>query len=438
MIEDVLPDTAQTSSEGHLSIGGCDTTELAARYGTPLIVFDRATFEARAAAIAAAIGSENVFYAGKSFLCVAVCQLVDELGLGLDVCSGGELTTAVTAGFPSDRLLFHGNNKSVDELKAAAQNGVGRIVVDSFDELRRIDELGIAARLLVRVTPGVEARTHGSIRTGQEDSKFGFSLSSGAARDAVAAARSNERCDTVGLHAHIGSQMFDLAAFDLAVGRMVGLMAELRDEIGFQTTELNLGGGFGIPYTAQDDPLDLSAAARGIVETVRSRCDERALAVPRVMLEPGRAISGNAGVTLYEVGTVKPIVGVRTYVSVDGGMSDNPRPALYGARYEALMAGRLNDPCDQVVTIAGKHCETGDVLITDARLPRDVRPGDLLCVPATGAYSYSMASTYNRNPRPAVVLVAGGEVSEIVARESSDDLLRLDLPLPGRGESTGS
>jgi diaminopimelate decarboxylase len=427
----VLPDTATTSAEGHLVVGGCEATELAERFGTPAVIFDRATFEARALAYASVVPAERVFYAGKAFCCVAVCELLDSLGLGLDVCTGGELITAMTAGFPAERLVFHGNNKSLDELVAARDAGVGRIVVDSFEEFERLAQTNVSTKLLVRVTPGVEAHTHEFVQTGQEDSKFGFGLGDGIALQAVKRALEVPDCELIGIHAHIGSQIFELAAFDLAVKRLADFLALARDELGFVAKELNIGGGLGVAHTADETTPDPAESARRIVDAVERACEDAGVGVPEVCFEPGRSIVGSAAVTVYRVGSVKRIPGVRTYVAVDGGMSDNIRPALYGARYEAFLANRMDAPNGPRVTVAGKHCESGDVLIRDVHLPDDVAAGDLLCIPATGSYTYAMASNYNRVPRPPVVMVADGEAVEIVRRESDGDLLRLDRRLDG-------
>jgi diaminopimelate decarboxylase len=430
-MEGILPDSARVSSDGHLTVGGCDTGELADRFGTPLVVFDRHTFEARARAFASVLGASNVYYAGKASLCVALCELTDSLGLGLDVCTGGELATAQVAGFPAERIVFHGNNKSPDELDQARKAGVGRIVVDSFEEMERIARAGVESKLLVRVTPGVEAHTHEFVQTGQEDSKFGFSLADGIALDAVKRAMEIPRSELIGVHAHIGSQIFELGAFDLAVKRLAEFCAQARDAHGFVAQELNLGGGLGIAHTRDELTPEPAESTVAILAAVEREFPARGFDVPRVALEPGRAIVGAATVTLYRVGTVKRIPGVRTYVSVDGGMSDNIRPALYGARYEASLANRMDASPGPRVTVVGKHCESGDVLIKDVHLPDDIAPGDLVCIPATGAYTYSMASNYNRVPRPPIVMAAGGDATVIVAAETHDDLLRLDRRLDG-------
>ena len=421
----VFPHTAEVDN-GRLKVGGCDAVDLAERFGTPVIVFDRQTFETRANAFAAPLPSHRVFYAGKAFTCIAVVQLLDSLGLGLDVCTGGELATAVAAGFPAERIIFHGNNKSIAELEQAKEYGVGRIAIDSFDEIDRIQKVGIKAKAFVRVTPGVEAHTHEFVQTGQEDSKFGFTLGEGIALDAIKRAMELPTCELVGVHAHIGSQIFELAAFDLAVERLADLLVEARERFGFEAKELNLGGGLGIAHTEDELSPDPTEAIGRIAGAIEKEFQARSLPMPELAVEPGRAIVGPCAVTLYRVGTVKKIPGVRTYIAVDGGMSDNIRPALYGARYEAFLANRMDASTGPRVTIAGKHCESGDILIKDVHMPADTAPGDLVVIPATGAYNYSMANTYNRVPRPPVVMVQDGEATEIVRRETYDDLLRLD------------
>jgi diaminopimelate decarboxylase len=430
-VQKILPDTAATNDQGHLEVGGCDAVDLVERFGTPLIVFDRTTFENRARAFSAALAPQQVLYAGKSFICVAVCRLLDDLGLSLDVCTGGELATARAASFPGDRILFHGNNKSEEELEFARAYDVGRIVVDSFDEIDRLAKVGVKTKLLIRVTPGVEAHTHEYVQTGQEDSKFGFTLADGNGVKALRAAYALEGCDLVGVHAHIGSQIFELTAFDLAIERIADFLANAKKECGFEARELNLGGGLGIAHTRDEMTPDPTASIQQIAAAVEQKFLAAGLPIPKLFVEPGRAIAGSAAVTLYRVGTVKHIPGVRTYVSVDGGMSDNIRPALYGARYEAMLANRMNAPTGPRVTIAGKHCESGDVLIKDVHMPEDTSPGDIVCIPATGSYTYSMASNYNRVPRPAVVMVHEGDVAEIVRRETYDDLMRNDVPFGG-------
>ena len=430
-MHDVLPDTARMNDSGRLEIGGMEAADLVERFGTPVIVYDRATFEARARAYSSNVAASHIYYAGKAFCSVAMCELVASLGLSIDVCTGGELVTALAAGFPVDRILFHGNNKSVAELERARDVGVARIVVDSFEEIERIAAVGYRGKLLIRVTPGVEAHTHEFVQTGQEDSKFGFTLAEGIALDAIKRAMEIPGCELTGIHAHIGSNIFELAAFDLAVERLVELLAQARDRHGFEATEINLGGGLGIAHTSDELTPDPAEATLRLSGAVAREFEARGMQLPEVFFEPGRSLVGSSAVTLYRVGTVKTIPGVRTYVSVDGGMSDNIRPALYGSRYEAFLANRMDAPPGPRVTVCGKHCESGDILIRDVHLPSDVAPGDLLCIPATGAYTYSMASNYNRIGRPPVVIVSDGNATEIVAREPVDDLLRLDRRLDG-------
>ncbi|HJR45753.1 MAG TPA: diaminopimelate decarboxylase [Actinomycetota bacterium] len=430
-MHEVLPDTATISDSGRLQIGGLDAVELAERFGTPLIVLDRTTLETRAKSYSAALDPSRVVYAGKALCCVAICQIIDSLGLSLDVCSGGELETAAAAGFPMERVIFHGNNKSTHELETARDRGVGRIVVDSFDEIARLARVGVASKLLVRITPGVEAHTHEFVQTGQEDSKFGFTLSDGIALDALRRVNRVAPDSLVGIHAHIGSQIFELAAYDLAIKRLATFLAEAKADFGFEATELNLGGGLGIAHTHDEMTPDPSESVARMLAAVEREFRAVGLPVPGILVEPGRSLVGSSAVTLYRVGTVKKIPGVRTYVAVDGGMSDNIRPALYGARYEAFLADRMNAPQGPRVTVCGKHCESGDILIRDVHLPEDVSEGDLLCIPATGAYTYSMANTYNRVPRPPIVLVSEGRPTVIVERETATDLLRLDRRLDG-------
>ncbi|MDQ4024157.1 MAG: diaminopimelate decarboxylase, partial [Actinomycetota bacterium] len=351
MVLSVFPDTAEVSADGHLVLGGCDAAELAERFGTPVVVLDRATFEGRAQVFSAVVGPANVVYAGKALCCVAVCEILRDLGLGLDVCSGGEMVTAWAAGFPPERVVFHGNNKSPAELEMALEAGVGRVVADSIEELGRLERIGWRRKVLLRVTPGVEAHTHEYVQTGHEDSKFGFTLADGIAleglRRAVAAG-----LDVAGLHAHIGSQIFEKDGFELAAARLAGLAAEARDELGLEVRELDLGGGLGIAYTRDDEAPDPGTLVAAIATVARAAFEGRGLAVPEILFEPGRAISGPAGVTLYRAGTVKRIPRARgladqhdrVYVSVDGGMSDNPRYALYGSEYEAALPNRMDAP----------------------------------------------------------------------------------------------
>jgi diaminopimelate decarboxylase len=426
----VWPLTAERV-DGVLHLGGVDVRDLAAEHGTPAYVLDEDDIRGRMRAWRAAFEGASVYYAGKSFLSVAVARWLAQEGLSLDVSTGGELAVALRAGFPTERVLFHGNNKSVAELERALEVGVGRVVVDSELELARLaflaDRAGVRQPVYLRITPGVEAHTHEAISTGQEDQKFGFSLASGAAAEAVRRVLALPSLELAGLHCHIGSHIFDTSGFSLAAHRMVGLLAEVRDAHGVELAELDLGGGMGIAYTHDDDPEPverLAADLRGIVER---ECRAAGLAVPRLAVEPGRAISGPSTVTLYEVGTVKDLPGLRMYVSVDGGMSDNLRTALYGARYTAVLASRAPAGGTRLSRVVGKHCESGDVVVRDVQLPVDLAPGDLIAVPASGAYHRSMANNYNQVGRPPVVAVKDGRSRVIVRRETEDDLLRLDV-----------
>ncbi len=435
LVDGVWPCTATRSADGVLQLGGIDVRDLAAEHGTPLLVLDEDDLRARCRAWRTAFdgwpSGGDVAYAGKAFLSKAVVKIVAEEGLGLDVCTGGELAVALAAGFPTDRLWFHGNNKSVAELTRAVAAGVGTIVVDSFEEIVRLaaiaDRAGVRQRVYVRVTPGVEAHTHEYVQTGQEDQKFGFSLASGAAAEACRRVIGLTGLELVGIHCHIGSHIFDTHGFSLAAHRMVELLAAIRDEHGIELPELDLGGGHGIAYTAADDPMSTADHAAGLRAIVERECAAAGLAVPRVVVEPGRAVVGPTTVTLYEVGTVKDLPGLRTYVSVDGGMSDNIRTALYDARYTAVLASRTSGAGPKNVTLCGKHCESGDIVVHDVPLPSDLVPGDLVAVPASGAYHRSMASNYNHVPRPPVVAVKDGVSRVIVRRETEDDLLALDL-----------
>ncbi len=433
LVPGVWPQTA-VRVDGVLTLGGLDVRDLAAEFGTPLLVLDEDDLRARCRAWREAFdgwpGGADVAYAGKAFLSKAVVRIVAEEGLGLDVCTGGELAVALAAGFPPDRLFFHGNNKSVAELERAVAAGVGTVVVDSFEEIVRLAAIASTdapQRVYVRVTPGVEAHTHEYVQTGQEDQKFGFSLASGAAAEAVRRIVTLPSLSLVGIHCHIGSHIFDTHGFSLAAHRMVGLLAAIRDEHGRELPELDLGGGHGIAYTAADDPMSTADHAAGLRAIVERECAAAGLAVPRVVVEPGRAVVGPTTVTLYEVGTVKDLPGLRTYVSVDGGMSDNIRTALYDARYTALLASRTSGAEPRNVTLCGKHCESGDIVVHDVPLPGDLAPGDLVAVPASGAYHRSMASNYNHVPRPPVIAVKDGVSRVLIRRETEDDLLALDV-----------
>lgn len=421
--------------DGVVHLAGLDVRDLSAEHGTPAFFLDEADFRARCRGYAEAFVGADVYYAGKAFLSKAVARWVAEEGLGLDVCTGGELTVALAAGFPPERLALHGNNKSVSELRRAVEVGVGHIVLDSFTEIVRLadiaEQFGVRAKVLIRVTVGVEAHTHEFIATAHEDQKFGFSLANGAAAEAVRRVLKQPGLELRGLHSHIGSQIFDTAGFEVSAHRLVGLLGEIRDEHGLELPEIDLGGGLGIAYTATDDPADIAATANQLRKIVSNECAAAGLAEPRLSVEPGRAIVGPSAVTLYEVGTVKEIDlgggAKRTYVSVDGGMSDNIRTALYDAAYTCVLASRTSDAPPMLARIVGRHCESGDVVVKDAWLPSDVVPGDLLAVAATGAYCRSMASNYNHTPRPPVVAVTDGASRVLVRRETEDDLMRLDV-----------
>jgi diaminopimelate decarboxylase len=427
----LLPSTARLGAGGRLSVGGCDLGELTERFGTPLFVYDSEHLRARCREYRTHFG-DGVAYAGKAFLCRAMARLVEEEGLHLDVATGGELHIALSSGFPAERIILHGNNKSEEELAAALAAGVGRVVADSGIELDRIEELvkgGLPApRVLVRVTPGVEAHTHEYIETGTEDSKFGFSVRGGAALSAARQVSESPGMTLAGLHCHIGSQVFALGSWRRATEIVARLAAEVEEATGETVGELNLGGGLGARYTADDVPPSVEAYAAVLQGALAAGAASAGLSrLPILFVEPGRSIAGNAGLTLYRVGTTKQVPDGRTYVAVDGGMSDNPRPATYGARYEAFDPLRAGEARPFVATVAGVHCEQGDVLVRDAHLPEGLAAGDLLCTPATGAYGYAMASNYNKVPRPAVVFVAGGEAREVIRRETVDDLLRLEV-----------
>src|SRR3954470_842423 len=431
LVPRLWPRTVTRADRGALEIGGGSVLALAARPGTPAYLLDEDDLRARCREFAAAFAGADVYYAGKSFLCKAVAKIIDEEGLFLDICTGGELAVALAAGFPAERMGFHGNNKSTRELERAVDAGVGRIIVDSFDEIARLTAIAqdkdTRPAVLVRVTVGVEAHTHEFIATAHEDQKFGFSLAGGAAFAAAARILDDGVLDLRGLHSHIGSQIFDTSGFEVAARRVLELQAQIRDARGVELPELDLGGGFGIAYTTRDDPSSAGDLAKRINKIVDSECDLAGLRVPKLSIEPGRAIVGPAVFTLYEVGTVKDVDGLRTYVSVDGGMSDNIRTALYDASYSATVAGRASTAEPLLTRVVGKHCESGDIVVKDEFLPADVQPGDLLAVPGTGAYCRSMASNYNHVPRPPVVAVRDGASRVIVRRETEDDLLALDV-----------
>ncbi|MCL7748231.1 diaminopimelate decarboxylase [Halalkalibacter alkaliphilus] len=428
--------TSQISEQGHLVIGGVNTVELAKQYGTPLFVYDVALIRERALQFQEAFKKENVpyqvAYASKAFSCMAMFQLADELGLSLDVVSGGELFTAIEAGFPMERVHFHGNNKSLEELEMAVEAQIGCVVVDNFYELAELSriskEKNYKMNILLRITPGVEAHTHDYISTGQEDSKFGFDLVSGQVHEAVQTAFEDEWLNLLGVHSHIGSQIFETTGFVMAVEKMFELVVEWKERFGFIPTVLNLGGGFGIRYIEGDTPLPAGEYVTKMIEVVKQKATEADLTMPEIWIEPGRSLVGDAGTTLYSIGSKKHIPNVRDYLAVDGGMSDNLRPALYQAEYEGVLANRANEEATETFSIAGKCCESGDMLIWDLPLPK-ANHEDILAVFCTGAYGYAMANNYNRIPRPAVVFVEDGEAFEVIRRERYEDLIRLDLPL---------
>jgi len=430
----VWPQTARRV-HGELQVAGVPVTQAVAQHGSPLFILDEQHFREAARAYVQAYAGADVYYAAKAFLSARVARWATEEGLRIDVCTMGELEVALRAGVPGERLLFHGNNKSEPELRRALVAGVSRIVVDSFTEIERLSalagQLGVHPQVLVRVTVGVEAHTHEFIATAHEDQKFGLALAGGVAAAAAKAVAADPHLSLVGLHSHIGSQIFDAAGFEIAAHRMAGLVAELVKD-GIAIDELNLGGGMGIAYTEQDDPPQVSDMAKQIQHILARECELAGVPVPALAVEPGRAIVGSAGISVYEVGTVKPVdLGgrSRSYVSVDGGMSDNIRTALYGADYTVVLANRSSQAPPVVSRVVGKHCESGDVVVRDAWLPGDIRPGDLLAVAATGAYCRSMASNYNYLPRPAVVSVAAGECSVVLRRETLEDLFAVDPEL---------
>ena len=430
-LDQVLPPSAAVTAEGHLSIGGCDLVDLAEEHGTPLVVYDEGALRGMArayrAAFAALAPDVDVIYASKAYFGQAMLRLACEEGLCVDVASGGELFAALRAGFPPERIYMHGNNKDARELGEALDARVGTIIVDNLDEVaslgREAAARGRVQPVLVRVTPGVKPSTHSYISTGQLDSKFGFSIEGGPAREAVDAVRAAPSLELVGLHCHIGSQLFDLSGYGAAAAIVADFVAACG---GDDLRIMDMGGGLGIAYTRDDRPAAVEDYAEAVVESVRAEWGRIGLPMPRVLVEPGRSIVGRAGVTLYRVGGTKVIPGVRTYASVDGGMSDLMRPMLYGAVYEPLLANRADAEPTETLRLVGKHCESGDVLVSEAALP-PLGPGDLVCLPATGAYGVSMASNYNGVTRPAVVFVDGGSARLVTRRETYDDLVARDV-----------
>ena len=424
---------------GQISIAGCSAQSLVKEFGSPLFVIDQADFYTRTNAwresLISAFGGGNLYYAAKSFICVEVAKWLMELKVNLDVCTGGELAVALAANFPAERIEFHGNNKSLAEIEMAVNAGVGTIVIDSFIEIERVAQVakavGKVQKVYVRLTPGVEAHTHEFISTAHEDVKFGFSIASGAAMQGIEKCMAESSLQLAGLHCHIGSQIFEVDGFTMAAQRLISVLAAFRDKYKKELPELNIGGGYGIAYTKSEKAIAPELVMPVIAKTIKSECAKHNLAVPNISIEPGRAIVGPTTTTIYEVGTTKLVTledeSVRRYISVDGGMSENIRPALYGATYSAFLANRSSTAKAVNSRIVGKHCETGDILIFDLDLPEDIAPGDLLAFPATGAYGRSMASNYNHMPRPAVVAVINGTARTILRRENHSDLLSLDV-----------
>lgn len=429
-----LHGTSRVNDHGHLEIGGVDAVQLREQFGTPLYVVDEELIRRRCREFVGAFKSSGlkfqVAYASKAFCTMAMCRIVEEEGLSLDVVSDGELYTAIQAGFPPERIHFHGNNKTPREIDMALEAGIGCFVVDNFVELELLNamagERGRKANVLLRITPGVSAHTHEYTSTGQQDSKFGFDLGNGSAFRAVEEASRLPNLALLGLHSHIGSQIFEVEGFKLAVEKVMGFAVKVRSELNVLFKVVNLGGGFGIRYVEGDSPLPVAEYVHAIVDSIHTSFAGQDYPVPEIWIEPGRSIVGDAGTTLYTVGTYKDIPGIRKYVAVDGGMTDNPRPALYESQYEAMLANRATAANEEVVSIAGKCCESGDMLIWDVSLPK-INTGDLLAVACTGAYNYSMASNYNRITRPAVVFVKDGSADLAVKRESYEDIVANDL-----------
>lgn len=427
--------TSKVNRLGHLEIGGVDTVQMAEKYGTPLYVYDVALIRERARAFKRTFDNAGitaqVAYASKAFSTVAMVQLAEEENLSLDVVSGGELYTALAAGFPTEKIHFHGNNKSREELNMALENNIGCIVVDNFYELEMLKDIckekDTAIKVLLRVTPGIEAHTHDYILTGQEDSKFGFDLQNGQADKAIQIAMEDQYIDVLGLHCHIGSQIFETTGFILAAQKIFEKLHQWKEDLSYESKVLNLGGGFGIRYTNEDDPIPAAQYVEEIIAEVKKQTNHYSMGMPEIWIEPGRSLVGDAGTTLYRIGSRKDVPNVRQYVAVDGGMSDNIRPALYQAKYEAVLANRVMDQPEETVSIAGKCCESGDMLIWDLPLPKS-GDEDLLAVFCTGAYGYSMANNYNRLPRPAVVFLEDSQDTLVVRRETFEDMVKLDLP----------
>lgn len=428
----------QINEKGHLTIGGVDTVELAQKYGTPLVVYDVEQIRNQIRAFKKVFEKEKVAYAvsyaSKAFACIAIYQVANEEGAYTDVVSAGELYTALKANFPTERISFHGNNKSLFEIEMAVKNHVGKIIIDNFHEIKLLDkvlrEQDAKINVMLRITPGISAHTHEYDQTGQVDSKFGFDLESGQADLALEQVLANSRMNMVGIHAHIGSQIFELNGFEMAAKKLMEVAENWHSQYGYTAKVINVGGGFGIKYTAEDNPLKPEEFVQAIVETIKKEAKEAVFPVPEIDIEPGRSIVGPAGYNLYTTGSRKVVTGYRPYVTVDGGMGDNIRPALYDAKYETVLATDPKAPLTEHVRIAGKYCESGDILAEDQALPA-TKSGSLLAMLDTGAYGYSMASNYNRNPRPAVVFVENGKAKLVIKRESLEDLVHLDQSYEG-------
>ena len=425
------------NEQGHLMLGGCDALVLAEQFGTPLYVMEEDVIRDICRRYVRAVekypGGGRVLFAGKALMTTAMCKLVQSEGLGLDVVSGGELYVAMNAGVDLDNVYFHGNNKTPADLKMAVEAGIGRIVIDSAQEIRLLGSIaadaGRVQDVSVRIKPGIEAHTHDYIKTGQVDSKFGFGIEDGKGMQAIKDILAQKSLKLTGIHCHIGSQIFELQPFHDAVDVMLDYLLAINAETGYTMSEIDFGGGYGIHYTKGDDPLKPHEYVQTMIDELTKRCEAKGIDCPAFVIEPGRSIAGEAGTTLYTVGDIKQIEGVRTYVSVDGSMADNPRPALYQAQYTCALAGKMNAPDETVVSIAGRACESGDMLVWDARLPK-ADAGDVLAVFSTGAYNYSMASNYNKLPHPAMVLVRGGKAELMVRRQSYEDLVKNDV-IPG-------
>lgn len=430
-----VSDCLNVNEKGHLEIGGCDTVDLAAKYGTPLYVVDENEIRKNCRAFVKSIednygGHGTVAYASKAFSCMEMYRICNQENMSIDTVSAGEIYTALKAGFPAERIYFHGNNKTLEEIEFALDNKVGRIVVDNLTELDTLEKAAerknVRAKIMFRIKPGIDAHTHSFIRTGQIDSKFGLALENGEAMAGVKKALTLKNVELCGLHCHIGSQIFDISPFELAAEVMMDFIAKIREETGAEIKELNLGGGFGIKYTGEDKPAPYSDYMNRVAAVIKKKAAEHLMELPFIIIEPGRSIAGAAGITLYTVGAVKEIENVRTYVSIDGGMTDNPRYILYQSTYEILCANKANEPKTEKITLAGKCCESGDLIQENAMIQKVV-PGDIVAVLSTGAYNYSMASNYNRIGRPAVVMTNNGESRIIVKRESFEDLVRNDV-----------